>query len=786
MFRAYLREAEVLAWPFVDSEAWARGDMHIPTGVPDGLRARLARHAGLADPRSVRDAVWRGNPSVLELLIRSARQLLVPEGLTARLRADPVEPGRELLRWRAISLCIPPSLLLGAVPGDGRPPARVRLLDPTLRPGGRAAHLHLHLGAANSFAALWSDLARRHAEDSRTTKFPAPDGFDDDVWRRTLRVAFRFRAAFRAERPGSAPRLGRGARSDAEALRCAVPAESALGPSVPGSAGASWADLDPRHTDDISETRRRQRLSRELNEHADRGVWGGDPVGDGFANPEVVIVANMLDAVRGDSSWEAGVVQYFRVQTMLYRHLVMDATCSGLESFRVYYGRIAKYQSTISNAEVVSDADGEDLDLHAIEVRVAPPRSVGDLARIVGETAKLPVEQAGVVVHLIRTGSSPKRWFDLWRGHQTEARKVVQALTANPRMLRTVRGIDLASEEKRGPLWLAVDAITELREASRTLSANNWRLMLEPLRLTLHVGEDFDHLLSGLRAVHEPFLWDLVQRGDRLGHALALGIDPVEWAAMSPRAYVRRWDRTLDLLWVRRLVSRGGLDLGAVALAGVADELCGHLRVASPGLHNNLPEAERILDLMGEPGFVGSLWPGAPTANADLRGDGVRSTSTGEQSTARDALLRRLEDPCELDSRAWNDVIAVESAREVPLLSAVGEWLREHVARWQAVVELNPSSNLVVGALHHPLAQPFFQIRPASPNEYRAIPTTISADDPITFATSAADEYAYAWAGMVCIDKVPPGSARAWLDEAAATSWRARFTLPRVDLGKAT
>ena len=58
---------------------------------------------------------------------------------------------------------------------------------------------------------------------------------------------------------------------------------------------------------------------------------------------------------------------------------------------------------------------------------------------------------------------------------------------------------------------------------------------------------------------------------------------------------------------------------------------------------------------------------------------------------------------------------------------------------------------------------------------------TISTDDPITFSTTLADEYAYAWAGMTMRAKNPvdPAYARALLDEAAATSMRTRFTVRR-------
>ena len=45
------------------------------------------------------------------------------------------------------------------------------------------------------------------------------------------------------------------------------------------------------------------------------------------------------------------------------------------------------------------------------------------------------------------------------------------------------------------------------------------------LGVTFHVGEAFDALCSGLRAIDEAVRFMDLRRGDRLGHALALGID---------------------------------------------------------------------------------------------------------------------------------------------------------------------------------------------------------------------------------------------------------------------
>lgn len=52
---------------------------------------------------------------------------------------------------------------------------------------------------------------------------------------------------------------------------------------------------------------------------------------------------------------------------------------------------------------------------------------------------------------------------------------------------------------------------------------------LPPLRKTYHVGEDFLDLADGLRAIDEAIRFLNLGCGDRLGHALALSIEPRDW-----------------------------------------------------------------------------------------------------------------------------------------------------------------------------------------------------------------------------------------------------------------
>ena len=95
-------------------------------------------------------------------LVSGARHLLRADGRQMVLTVDRKEPGREILRWRFVSLALPPGILAAAASIPGRmPPERVRLLHPSIAPDYPVAHQHVHHAAMMSFEELWVTLRRR-------------------------------------------------------------------------------------------------------------------------------------------------------------------------------------------------------------------------------------------------------------------------------------------------------------------------------------------------------------------------------------------------------------------------------------------------------------------------------------------------------------------------------------------------------------------------------------------------------------------------------------------------
>lgn len=80
---------------------------------------------------------------------------------------------------------------------------------------------------------------------------------------------------------------------------------------------------------------------------------------------------------------------------------------------------------------------------------------------------------------------------------------------------------------------------------------HNKAYKVKEIGITYHVGEDFLDIIDGLRAIDECIEFLEMRKGDRLGHAIALGIDPEDYYDLKRRnIYISKQDYLDNLVWV--------------------------------------------------------------------------------------------------------------------------------------------------------------------------------------------------------------------------------------------
>lgn len=133
-----------------------------------------------------------------------------------------------------------------------------------------------------------------------------------------------------------------------------------------------------------------------------------------------------------------------------------------------------------------------------------------------------------------------------------QAIELAKALSNYAYLCRRVRGIDACANEIGCRPETFSNMFRFLRSFPPAFYQKNMLSAGQPhLSVTYHVGEDFLDITDGLRAIDEAILFLNLKRGDRLGHALALGVDPlVHYETKNGRVVLPKQDYLDNLVWL--------------------------------------------------------------------------------------------------------------------------------------------------------------------------------------------------------------------------------------------
>jgi hypothetical protein len=344
-------------------------------------------------------------------------------------------------------------------------------------------------------------------------------------------------------------------------------------------------------------------------------------------------------------------------------------------------------------------------------------------------------------------------------------------LPQEPQLLGFLRGIDVCRDEPGVPTWVVAPLFREVRRRVQETQAG-WRssagIEFPPLRTTAHVGEDFVHLATGLRYMDEALHFLPLSAGDRVGHGLALGVEPVEWAKRSTRLAMPREDRWFDLVWERHWHAEPSSRFSSARRAYVEDEIVRLSRrifgKSADGEEMDVHQAIEFVchlhdfDVLQKLGFPN----GQRSDNRPKGVDGWLEQYLTSSKTYQNG--RTVE---------W-----VESGRDAEAVSELQRLVRRRFAELGITIEVNPISNLLVGDLSDLESHPLWRLAPGlGHDEESTLRICVGSDDPFPFATSLPEEYQFLFDSLVLAGK-SQAEARAWLDMVRRVGMESRFTEP--------
>lgn len=469
----------------------------------------------------------------------------------------------------------------------------------------------------------------------------------------------------------------------------------------------------------------------------------------------------------------------------------------GFQNFKSYQDRKDGIYETIPGyrAEAVRlsvNGNQSSQNIVSFEARIAPKDSAAKMCRQVldyeaqikyAQTAEQSGKRHFFVYHFIKVpdpyGISHNRFLQkprncsLRAASRRSARALGYALQHYPRFSRLVRGIDAANIEIGcRPEVFAVE-FRYLR---------NIRPLPEPsgfgapsaqphIQVTYHVGEDFLDIADGLRAIDEAVHFLHLDRGDRLGHALALGVDPsVHYKYKQHRSVLCKQDLLDNLVWLLYRTQELDVPISPKLhsmLKAQADRYLSEIYGESMGSMNLVPRLYEYYCSMQLRGDAPEMYSGTKlhpfleniSCNAylkDDRGDleGYRNSST----------IQALCQCYHFDRKTREKGQQIQefsiTGEYVELIRHVQDKLAEELAEKGIMIECNPTSNYLIGTFRRYDVHPIFRfnnvglIRTDGSYEPSAqLSVSINTDDSGIFDTSLENEYAVIAASLERAEK---------------------------------
>ena len=472
--------------------------------------------------------------------------------------------------------------------------------------------------------------------------------------------------------------------------------------------------------------------------------------------------------------------RYIVTKNIIYQGVTQNNNCSGLLYFQRYFRKAATlhfneseyYLRTILLNQICNNH------LTKLEVRVSPPLPGGeksvkrqmcdymiDILRVYKEilldkNLKDRTPELGMVIHFVK--SKDKRFFEKcwcledvskWQYFYGKLQKdylqIVKELCAIrqeiPELADYIVGIDAASVENNMEPWVFAPIYQNARDSKNKIS--NPYLSFKPIKnlgFTFHVGEDFRHVISGLRHIDEVVEHFGYHAGDRIGHGIALGIQVEQWYENNRIVMMPRIEYMENLLWIWGIGKELTIDFSYLEreILKLADEIYRNLQgITVYSLWKSYQQ--RFQQFEPDPNYMTQI--GACNMEERIPSDICKRLDRSKQLFWDDkGLAHSYHCKCYLERMYEVIQVKVEES-ELSLIKECQKYVRDKISRNGIVVETNPTSNLSISDIERLFEHYILELNQKGLESAKGdgLILTVNSDDPAVFNTSTSNELAY-------------------------------------------
>lgn len=526
---------------------------------------------------------------------------------------------------------------------------------------------------------------------------------------------------------------------------------------------------------------------------------------------------NYIYANNSDEVFSNSFINYLRIKNEFFSFMVQGNEIKGLDNFVNYFRRstkIGKYENKEICWKERLRAQFKDKNLKKLEIRISPADVYKDkkgakikksaeietnmckelllifqaYKEILEESVYLNIEGTncytksmkvpylGIVYHFIKKQDLPihqKCWFNyendknkekeninyenlyyekLKYEYKLQADTIIKIRKEIPRISHYIVGIDGASIENHTEPWVFAEIYDELRDSKHSM----YGATMEPLNtlgFTFHAGEDFRHLLTGLRRIDETIDRYKFHAGDRIGHGIAIGVDIKRWIEKNPVVTIPRIEYLENLIWIWGSYKHknNAIDIGY--------------------LERKIMECSKDIYINTEGITVYNLWEAYENKFKNFINNTRKIKNKEHKENCEDYLLKEFIccPNADFDNVVWDkdkliranhckkylslmiEPIQIEVSKEdTGIIEEMQKLVIKKASNKGIIVETNPTSNSSIGEVENVFNHYITRLNTLeSANDLESLMISINTDDPSVFNTNLSNEFAYIFYSLV-------------------------------------
>ena len=359
---------------------------------------------------------------------------------------------------------------------------------------------------------------------------------------------------------------------------------------------------------------------------------------------------------------------------------------------------------------------------------------------------------------------SRPRHYKLRNSVRVKSESIAKLLMSGTNVNKYIRGIDACANEincRPEVFAQSFRYLSDIMFESEYVNNNRSQKIMTKLHTTYHVGEDFLDIVDGIRAVDEALLFCGLGRGSRIGHGLALGVDPYTYYCYKGKTLAMEKQRVLDnIVWLLCRADEFGIHVDKslrTELEGTFYELYKELYYHVIGHDISMLEYYQSWKLRGDKPELYLLFSDDIEQTVKINDNAaVKYERYGFNHQIKDIdNLRKIDDIRKIYHAYHFDKKVRECGNEITIQKVdrryadVVKQLQDSMIHQLVMngigIETNPSSNYLIGTImkydEHPILR-FNSRKLGSPEKDMSLSVSVNTDDQGVFDTLLENEYA--------------------------------------------